>query len=159
MLNISFADKEGEDRTRSPLPCYFLTCFLLSHTSHIEKLIRRQHPNAQLLCLGQFAAGLLTADQIIGLAAHRTAGHSAQRGDQAVHLIAGIRGSTLPVTHNVLPGKWSVLADCLIVGAAGFWMFIIICNSSQIQKFSSLQNHSWILLCSVSPKSGSWRKS
>ena len=47
-------------------------------TGHAEKLRRRQHRNAQISGLGQLAAGIFSADQIIRLLGHRAAGMGAQ---------------------------------------------------------------------------------
>ena len=68
---------------------------LLSHikvnsSCHAEELVWRQNLDSKLLCLCQLASGVLAADQIICLAAYRTAGVSAQRFNFFVDPITGV---------------------------------------------------------------------
>ena len=64
--------------------------FLCTFSGHAEELIWRQNLDSKLPCLCQLASGVLAADQIICLAAHRAAGMSAQRFDFCVDPIAGV---------------------------------------------------------------------
>lgn len=63
---------------------------LCTFSGHAEELVWRQNLDSKLLCLCQLASGVLAADQIICLAAYRTAGVSAQRFNFFVDPITGV---------------------------------------------------------------------
>ena len=79
-----------------------LTFFLCR--GHLEELGRCQHSHTKFPCLGQLAPGVLAANQIVGLAAHRAAGVGAQRFDLGVDLAPGVR-LHLSGDHNGLSHK------------------------------------------------------
>lgn len=66
-----------------PILCVGEQHLPLSHTVHslsslTEKLLRRKHRDSQFTGLGQLASGLLTTDQVVGLAGHGIADMGAQ---------------------------------------------------------------------------------